>query len=257
VSRYIARFHRTSRRVYTPSSASREDLLRLGLTDVEVWGRGVDTELFHPGRRAEAIRVALGMGSRYTFLYVGRLAFEKRADQVIDAFRLACEMLPRGMIHLVMAGTGPREAVLRAAAPPGVSFLGLLDRRSRLPDLYANCDAFVFASVTETLGLVVLEAMASGLPVIAVPEGGVRDHLRDGRNGLACREGDVQGIALAMVRIATEWGLSKRLARGARQSVEKLSWDKEIARLDRSYREVIESARGARDSSPSAEAVNY
>jgi glycosyltransferase involved in cell wall biosynthesis len=257
VSRYIARFHRTSRRVYTPSSASREDLLRLGLTDVEVWGRGVDTELFHPGRRAEAIRVALGMGSRYTFLYVGRLAFEKRADQVIDAFRLACEMLPRGMIHLVIAGTGPREAVLRAAVPPGVSFLGLLDRRSRLPDLYANCDAFVFASVTETLGLVVLEAMASGLPVIAVPEGGVRDHLRDGRNGLACREGDVQGMALAMVRIATEWGLSKRLARGARQSVEKLSWDKEIARLDRSYREVIESARGARDSSPSAEAVNY
>jgi glycosyltransferase involved in cell wall biosynthesis len=257
VSRYIARFHRTSRRVYTPSSASREDLLRLGLTDVEVWGRGVDTELFHPGRRAEAIRVALGMGSRYTFLYVGRLAFEKRADQVIDAFRLACEMLPRGMIHLVIAGTGPREAVLRAAAPPGVSFLGLLDRRSRLPDLYANCDAFVFASVTETLGLVVLEAMASGLPVIAVPEGGVRDHLRDGRNGLACREGDVQGMALAMVRIATEWGLSKRLARGARQSVEKLSWDKEIARLDRSYREVIESARGARASSPSAEAVNY
>jgi hypothetical protein len=64
-------------------------------------------------------------------------------------------------------------------------------------------------------------------------------------------------MALAMVRIATEWGLSKRLARGARQSVEKLSWDKEIARLDRSYREVIESARGARASSPSAEAVNY
>jgi phosphatidylinositol alpha 1,6-mannosyltransferase len=256
VSRYIARFHKTSRRVYTPSSASREDLLRLGLTDVEVWGRGVDTELFHPGRRAEAIRVALGMGSRYTFLYVGRLAFEKRADQVIDAFRVACEMLPRGVIHLVMAGTGPREAVLRAAAPPGVDFLGLLDRRSRLPDLYANCDAFVLASVTETLGLVVLEAMASGLPVIAVPEGGVRDHLRDGRNGLACREGDVQGMALAMVRIATEWGLSKRLARGARHSVEELSWDKEIERLDRSYREVIESARGARGTSPAA-AVNY
>jgi phosphatidylinositol alpha 1,6-mannosyltransferase len=257
VSRYIARFHATSRRVYTPSSVARQDLLRLGLTDVEVWGRGVDTELFHPGRRAEAIRAALGMGSRYTFLYVGRLAFEKRADQVLDAFRLASEMLPRGVIHLVVAGTGPREGELRAAAPPGVSFVGLLDRRSRLPDLYANCDAFVFASVTETLGLVVLEAMASGLPVIAVPEGGVRDHLRDGRNGLACREGDVQGMAMAMVRIATEWGLSRRLARGARHSVEELSWDKEIERLDRSYREVIESARGARATSSSAAAVNY
>ena len=239
VSRYIARFHRSSRRVYTPSSVAREDLLRLGLTDVEVWGRGVDTEVFHPGRRSDAIRAALGMGSRYTFLHVGRLASEKRTDQVIDAYRLACEMLPRGVIHLVVAGTGPRETELRAAATPGVTFLGLLDRRSRLPDLYANCDAFVFASVTETLGLVVLEAMASGLPVIAVPEGGVRDHLRDGLNGLACREGDVQGMALAMVRIATEWGLSRRLARGARHSVEGLSWDQEIERLDRSYREVV------------------
>ena len=256
VTRYITRFHKTSRRVYTPSTVSRQDLIRMGLADVEVWGCGVDTELFHPGRRGEALRAALGMGSRYTFLYVGRLASEKRADQVIDAFRLASEMMPRGVIHLVVAGTGPREAELRAAAPPGVTFLGLLDRRSRLPDLYANCDAFVFASVTETLGLVVLEAMASGLPVVAVPEGGVRDHLRDGRNGLACREGDVQGMALAMVRLATEWGLSRRLARGARHSVEGLSWDREIARLDRSYREVIEAARGTASSQPSA-AVNY
>jgi phosphatidylinositol alpha 1,6-mannosyltransferase len=247
VRRYISRFHRTSRRVYTPSNVARQELLLLGLTDVEVWGRGVDTELFHPGRRSEGMRAALGMGSRYTFLYVGRLAPEKRADQVVDAFRLASEALPRGVIHLVIAGTGPREAELRATAPPGVSFLGLLDRRSRLPDLYANCDAFVFASVTETLGLVVLEAMASGLPVVAVAAGGVRDHLRDGRNGLACREGDTQDMAGAMVRIATEWGLSRRLARGARQSVEASSWDREIERLDRSYLEVIERARSTHD----------
>jgi phosphatidylinositol alpha 1,6-mannosyltransferase len=239
VTRYISRFHRTSRRVYTPSSVARDDLLRMGLPDVEVWGRGVDTELFHPGRRSDAMRAAFGMGSRYTFLYVGRLAPEKRVAQVVDAFRVASEMVPRGVIHLVIAGAGPREAELRAVAPPDVTFLGVLDRRSRLPDLYANCDAFVFASVTETLGLVVLEAMASGLPVIAVPEGGVRDHLRDGRNGIACRDDDVPGMALAMVRIATEWGLSRRLARGARNTVEPLSWDREIERLDRSYREIV------------------
>jgi glycosyltransferase involved in cell wall biosynthesis len=239
VTRYISRFHRDSRRVYTPSSAAREDLLRMGIPDVEVWGRGVDTELFHPGRRSEAMRAAFGMGSRYTFLYVGRLAPEKRVAQVVDAFRVASEMIPRGVIHLVIAGTGPSETELREAAPPDVTFLGVLDRRSRLPDLYANCDAFVFASVTETLGLVVLEAMASGLPVIAVPEGGVRDHLRDGRNGIACRAGDVPGMALAMVRIATEWGLSRRLARGARNTAEPLSWDHEVERLDRSYREVV------------------
>ena len=256
ISRYIARFHRTSRRVYTPSTVAREDLLRLGVTDVEVWGRGVDTELFHPGRRAEALRAVLGMGSRFTFLYVGRLAPEKRPEQVLDAFRLACEMLPRGVIHLVVAGTGPREAALRATAPADVTFLGLLDRRSRLPDLYANCDAFVFASVTETLGLVVLEAMSSGLPVIAVPEGGVRDHLRDGRNGIACRSGDVSGMALAMVRVATEWGLSRRLARGARHTVEPLSWDREIERLDRSYRDVVAQSRPASSAQRGEAVVN-
>jgi phosphatidylinositol alpha 1,6-mannosyltransferase len=184
------------------------------------------------------MRAALGMGSRFTFVYVGRLAPEKRVEQVMHAFRLASESLPRGVIHLIMAGTGPLEAELRAAAPPGVSFLGFLDRRSRLPDLYANCDAFAFASVTETLGLVVLEAMASGLPVVAAPAGGVGDHLQDGKNGLAYSAGDVGAMARAMVRLAEDWGLTQRLARGARRTAEALTWERELNRLDLSYREV-------------------
>ncbi len=242
VSRYLCRFHARSRRVYTPSSESRRTLLSLGLSkvDVEVWGRGVDTELFHPGRRSQELRAAFGMGSRFTFLYVGRLAPEKRVEQVINAFRLASEMLPKGVIHLVLAGTGPREPDLRKAAPSGVTFLGVLDRQSRLPDLYANCDAFAFASVTETLGLVVLEAMASGLPVIAMPVGGVADHLRHGENGLSCPEGNTLAMAHAMVALAGDYGLSRRLARGARRTAERLSWEREMERLDQSYREVCE-----------------
>jgi glycosyltransferase involved in cell wall biosynthesis len=247
VERFIARHHRRSLRVYTPSMAARTDLLRLGVREVEVWGRGVDTERFHPGRRSDALRAALGMGSRFTFLHVGRLASEKRPEQVIEAYQIACTMVPRGVIHLVIAGTGPREAALRTSAPPGVTFLGVLDRQSRLPDLYANADAFVFTSVTETLGLVVLEAMASGLPVIAVPAGGVADHLRDGRNGMACREGDVEGMARAMVTLATEWEFRHYLARGARRTAEGLGWETELDRLDLSYREVL--ARAAQVSS--------
>jgi len=242
VSAYLGRFHRRSRRVFTPSAVARLDLLRLNVSDVEVWGRGVDAELFHPGRRSQAMRAAFGMGSRYTFLYVGRLAAEKRAEQIIHAFRLASESLPRGVIHLIMAGTGPYEPQLRAAAPPGVTFLGFLERKSHLPDLYANCDAFVFASVTETLGLVVLEAMASGLPVIAAPAGGVRDHLRDGRNGLLYPEGDAGAMARAMVRLAEDWELSQRLSRGARRTAEALTWERELDRLDLSYREICETA---------------
>jgi glycosyltransferase involved in cell wall biosynthesis len=242
VTSYLGRFHRRSRRVFTPSTVSREDLIRLKVPDVEVWGRGVDAELFHPGRRSQEMRAAFGMGSRFTFLYVGRLAPEKRAGQIIDAFRLASEQLPRGVIHLIVAGTGPAEGELRAGAPQGVTFLGYLERKSRLPDLYANCDAFVFASVTETLGLVILEAMASGLPVIASPAGGVRDHLRDGKNGLAYEERDTEALAQAMVKLAGDWNLTQRLSRGARRTAEALTWEQELDRLDLSYREICDRA---------------
>ena len=242
VSAYLGRFHRRSRRVYTPSSISRGDVAALGAKDVEVWGRGVDAELFHPRRRSAVLRAELGVGDGFVFLYVGRLAPEKRADHILEAFRLAADALPAGRVRLVMAGTGPREAELRAAAPDGVTFLGFLDRQTRLPDLYASCDAFVFASVTETLGLVVLEAMASGLPVVAAPAGGVRDHLRNQENGLTFPEGDVESMARAMVAVATEPELTRRLAQGARLTAEALTWEQEMERLDRSYREVCENS---------------
>ena len=171
---------------------------------------------------------------------MGRLAAEKGITRVLEAFRIASGIVPRGVIHLVVAGTGPREAELRAAAPPDVTFLGVLDRRSRLPDLYANCDAFVFASATETLGLVVLEAFASGLPVVAVPAGGVADHLRHGENGLAVPDGDTGAMAQAMISLAGDYALARRLARGARRTAERLSWEREIDRLEESYREVCE-----------------
>jgi phosphatidylinositol alpha 1,6-mannosyltransferase len=238
VSAYLGRFHRRSRRIYTPSTVSREDVLRFDVPDVEVWGRGVDAQLFHPARRSPELRASLGLGDRFTFLYVGRLAPEKRPQQILDAFQLAQRILPADKIHLVIAGTGPCEGQLRALAQPGVTFLGFLDRRSSLPDLYASCDAFVFASVTETLGLVVLEAMASGLPVAAAPAGGVRDHLRDGVNGLEYPAGSAEAMADTMVRLAWEGGLARQLSRGARCTAENLTWEREIERLDASYREV-------------------
>jgi len=82
ISRYIARFHRRSRRTYTPSVHSRDDLIRMGVRDVEVWGRGVDTGTFSPARRSDALRQQMGVGERCWFLHVGRLAPEKRAGSV-------------------------------------------------------------------------------------------------------------------------------------------------------------------------------
>jgi phosphatidylinositol alpha 1,6-mannosyltransferase len=242
ISRYIARFHRRSRRTYTPSQPAREDLLRNGAGDVEVWGRGVDIAAYHPRYRSGAWRERLAIGDRFAYVYVGRLAAEKRVEHIIRAYAIAQSGLPPDSTRLVIAGAGPQERALRAAAPPGTIFLGYLDRRAELPMLYASSDAFVFGSLTETLGLVVLEAMASGLPVIAVPAGGVADHLHHGVNGLAVPATDVRAMAAAMVTIASNRAQTCRLAAGARATAEALSWERELDRLDASYREVVSAA---------------
>ena len=243
VSRYLADFHKRSRRVYTPSHVARADLADIGVHDVEVWGRGVDTRHFAPHRRSEALRAAYGNRDTFILLHVGRMAAEKGVERILAAFDLARQSLPAGAIHLVIAGSGPREDALRGSVREGVTFLGNLDRSDVLPRLYASADAFLFASLTETLGLVVLEAMSSGLPVIAVPAGGVADHLRDRENGIACSANDATDMASAIVRLAVDRALSRRLAAGARKTAEALDWSLELDALDRSYKEVAFSDR--------------
>jgi len=238
VARYIARFHKRARRTFTPSQASRADLLELGVTDVQVWGCGVDAERFNPSRRSQELRVTLDIDNAFTFIYVGRLAAEKGVGVVVEAYRRALALLPHGSVRLVIAGAGPEEERLRATAPEGTVFLGFLEREHALPALYASADAFVFASTTETLGLVVLEAMASGLAVIATPAGGVAEHLRDGENGIAYPANDVDACAAAMVRLATDGALSVKLRTGARRTAEALTWSAELDRLDASYRQL-------------------
>src|SRR5262249_15029639 len=129
---------------------------------------------------------------------------------------------------LVVAGDGPAAQQLRARAGEGVKFLGNMDRRIVLPLLYASSDAFVYSSETETLGLVILEAMASGIPVVATPVGGVAANLRDEQNGLAFPAGDAAAMATAMERVANDQQLRRRLAVGAREWAESKSWTVEL-----------------------------
>ncbi len=246
VQRYLARFHRRSRRVFTPGESAAAELRAFGVTDVEVWGRGVDVATFRPERRDPALRRAYAGDDAFLLLHVGRLAPEKGVERILAGFARARERLAGGRpIRLVIAGSGPRESVLRASASEGVTFLGNLDRSTVLPRLYASADAFVFASHTETLGLVLLEAMASGLPVIAAPVGGVADHLRSGINGLAYPPGDTEAMADAIVRLATSAGDLRALGEGARRTATERSWELELDRLAASYDEVCSSAMAA------------
>ncbi|MDQ6690706.1 MAG: glycosyltransferase family 1 protein [Gemmatimonadota bacterium] len=238
VSNYIGRFHGRAGRTYTPSQMARADLLGFGVRDVEVWGRTIDSRTFRPERRDLFFRRLNKWDHKFVLLHVGRLAAEKGVRKILEAFSIARALLPVGSVCLVVAGGGPEESALRRAAPPDVTFLGVLDHKFALPQLYASADAFVFASLTETLGLVVLEAMASGLPVIAAPAGGVADHLREGENGLAFPANDTHQMAHAMVRLVMDRKLRDELARGARRTAEALDWEGELDRLGASYREV-------------------
>lgn len=249
VSRYIARFHRRSERVFTPSEPARDDLLRLGVAAVEVWGRGVDTQAFSPKRRSAVLRATSNADDTVLFLHVGRLAAEKRVDVVVRAFNRARTLLPAGAARLMIAGAGPYDSALRRMAGPDVHFLGVLDRPRALPRVYASADAFLFSSLTETLGLVVLEAMSSGLPVIATPAGGVADHLRHDENGIAVGPHDVEGMADAIVSLTLDGSRRRRLAAEARRTAVALDWQAELDRLDLCYRSVLR-ARSA--SSPRA-----
>jgi len=243
VTRAIASFHSSASRTFTPGELARDELGKLGVHTVEVWGRGVDVEQFHPRKRSLAAREGFHTGHAFTFVHVGRLAPEKRVDCLIDAFAKLEREMPAGSVRFVIAGTGPSLPELRARASHGVTFLGTLDRVRVLPALYASSDAFLFSSTTETLGLVVLEAMASGIPVIATPAGGVADHLRDGQNGLSFPAFDVEACTAAMRRIICDGALAGRLRAGARTTAESRSWEVELDRLDASYREVLSRPR--------------
>lgn len=242
VTRSLTRFHARAARTYTPSEPAAAALREMGVSRVQVWGRGVDTNVFSPAQRREALRYELGIDNAFMFLHVGRLAAEKGVDRILAAFALARDRLAPRPVKLVIAGAGPKRDALRAGAPSDTMFLGHLDRTTALPALYATADAFVFASLTETLGLVVLEAMSSGTPVIAAPAGGVADHLVHEGNGLAYPGDDVPAFADAMVRIVRDQVLRTRLAAGARSTAEELSWENELDRLDASYRQVLDSS---------------
>ena len=241
VTRSLVRFHGRAQRIYTPSAVTAGWLNAHGLPHAEVWGRAVDTSAFHPRHRSTEWRQRMSLGEAVVFLHVGRLAPEKNVELLLQAFAIARQTLGEHA-RLVIAGDGPSAASLRASAPPGVSFLGFIDRQRELPSLYASADVFLCASTTETLGLVILEAMASGVPVAAVAAGGVADHLRHDDNGMAVTTRP-ESIAAAMVELAAKPKLRVRLGAAARDWAVALGWERELDRLVDSYREVLERSR--------------
>jgi glycosyltransferase involved in cell wall biosynthesis/predicted metal-dependent phosphoesterase TrpH len=234
----LGAFYGTCRVVLSPSEASDARLRELGIAGDRLgrWDRGVDLERFSPGRRVEH-----RWGDRIVVLYAGRLTKEKGADLLADAFLAARARDPR--LHLVLAGGGPEEAALRARLGTSATFLGWLGG-VELAAAYASADVFLFCSQTDTFGQVILEAQASGLPVVAVAAGGPAELVADGRSGVLCPP-RAEALASAVTALASSRPVRDRLARGGLAAVADRSWDASLARLAAGWHRALASEADA------------
>jgi glycosyltransferase involved in cell wall biosynthesis len=203
-----------------PSRVTLAELERQGFQRLRVWSRGVDTRRFHPRQRQLEWRLRLSRGQLDgpLFLYVGRLSPEKR----VDLLRPILEAIPAARLAIV--GDGPSRSTLEQhfANTPTV-FTGYLSGDD-LARAYAAADIFLFPAANETLGNVVLEAMASGLPVIAPRAGGLLDHVLDGVTGLLFDPEDQTALVAAARRLALRRGEARWLGTTGRTRIENQSW---------------------------------
>ncbi len=219
------------------STAMVDELAAKGIEHTALWQRGVDTELFRPELANPAMRERLHGGHSDTgnlLLYIGRLSAEKQIERI----RPVLEALPEARLALV--GDGPhRQQLERVFEGTATTFVGYLSGDA-LASAYASGDAFVFPSSTETLGLVLLEAMAAGCPVVGANRGGIPDIVTDGVNGRLYEPDQPSSLITAVQRLLGDQASRGQLRQSARFEAERWGWAGATAQLRGYYRQVLE-----------------
>ena len=239
---YRRYLHNQCARTLCPSPSTRQELTNRGFTQVEVWSRGVDTQLFTPERQSLAWRRRIcgyEEERRSIVLYVGRLSHEKNLMALVSAYTA----VETSSTHLVVVGDGPARADLEhALAGHNATFTGYLSGEA-LAEAYASADVFAFPSVTETFGQVVLEAMASHLPVVAFDSEGIRDQVRDGQTGFLAPLGDRRGFTRALSILVDAPELRQSIGAEAYALAIRRRWETSMDSLLDVYRRVTERPR--------------
>ncbi len=241
--RYLRWFHNRTLETYVPSRVTIDDLMARGFERLVLWPRGVDGTLFHPDRPGRArVRRELGFEPDDVVIgHVSRLAPEKNAPYLAQALRAVIKVCPK--VKFLIVGDGPERPVFEAALGDSARVVGYKSGED-LADHYAAADLFAFASVTETFGNVVLEALASGLPVAALKAGGVGSIIQDGVTGALIAPDQPPGImADALVTLVLDSFLRRSMADSARRYALEQTWESIMGRLRDHYREVIEHER--------------
>lgn len=217
------------------SSAMVNELVEHGIERVDLWQRGVDTDTFHPSLASHTMRNKLSQGNPDAplLLYVGRVSAEKEIDKI----KPVLESIPSARLAIV--GNGPARSELEQMfAETNTNFVGYL-HGEELGAAYASADAFIFPSSTETLGLVLLEAMAAGCPVVAARRGGIPDIVTDGVNGYMFDPSDASGAINATQRLLAMTEEREQLRQNARLEAEKWGWGASTAQLRNFYQGVV------------------
>lgn len=249
---YLKRFHNQAQATMVPTRELADQLEARGFERLHVVARGVDTQLLHPARRDPKLRAqwceqAGVRPDAPVLLCVGRIAHEKNLGLLIAAWKQARQQQPE--LLLVLTGNGPaREELQAELAPygPMVVFTGVLQGEA-LARCYASADIFAFPSRTETFGNVVLEAMASGLAVLAFDYAAAAQHITHGHNGLLAPLDDEALFARQLINLARDADLRARLRVRAHETARRCGWNGIVAQVEAVMKQAIENPRGANE----------
>ena len=241
IAGYLRRFHNRTRRSFVPTAQGREALLAAGFERVDVVGRGVDLERFAPARRDPGLRTRLAPTGGPVLLYVGRLAAEKNVALALRAYRRARRFAPQA--QMVVVGDGPLRATLERRFPE-VQFVGS-QTGDALAAHYASADLFLFPSLTDTFGNVTLEALASGLPVVAFRVAAAAELVTDRLNGRLVPAGDDEAFMLAASLLASLHPELDAMRLHARVAACECDGDSVLQRFERLLLEAADAYRPA------------
>lgn len=236
VHAYLRKFHNQTSVTLVPTRRLRDELAGSGYRNVQVLARGVDSRLFSPDWRSEALRRDCGLtGQGLAVAYVGRIAPEKNLPLLIRAFEAIERIRPDA--RLILVGDGPDLARLQASHPRFV-FRGPRQGED-LAAHYASADIFLFPSTTETFGNSLTEAMASGLATVSFDYAAASEHVIEGENGLKATFMDEAAFIRQARRLAEQPEEIAHLGGNARKTALGMSWDDIHDRLESLYLDVI------------------
>jgi len=239
---WLRRVHNRTARTFAPTTALCDELAALGFRDLAVLSRGVDTWQFHPARRSGDLRLKWNAAPENpVVVHAGRMAPEKNYPLLFECFAAMRAANPR--CRFVLVGDGPLRARLERKHSDCL-FTGFISRDD-LARHYASADIYIHASLTETFGNVLTEALASGLAVAGFDYAAARQFIQPGHNGLAVPVDRPDMLLAAATRLATDAPLRAHLRASARDSVEPQSWETVIARFESDLAGVVARAHSA------------